>query len=121
MGNFVANTPPDTLYLSSFEFAYKQTKRTTPTLRFYSPASATVGFVKAQISRQGNPAAAPGGSPNTNPFNSAIGNWAVNPFTANAYLTCVSTTPAQILVTTPTNGDEPVIFYHYEADARLGL
>src|ERR1700753_1255699 len=62
-------SPPDTLYLASFGFPFKQTKRIAPVMRFYSPASTSAGLIQVGIYRNGSLATASGGSPHTNPYN----------------------------------------------------
>lgn len=105
------------LYVTSIELQYKQTKTKEPTMTFYAQ-DGTINTVKLIIFKDGTGAVASGGSPNTNPFNAPIGDWAVDPDIDRALMVSQSTTNVQITATTTLN--EGFAQFHYTADSRYG-
>lgn len=112
----------DSLYLQSFSFNFKQIKRVTPNMTFYSPISATPGFVEAAIFSNSVPVSTAGGT-GTNPNNYPIGNWTPAINTTGAVMFCSATTVNQVTISTVNSnkGDEGLLLYHYEANALLGI
>lgn len=105
------------LYVNSIEVQYKQTKVQTPTMTIYSQ-DGTINTIKLIIFKDGSTATASGGSPNTNPFNAPIADWAVDPYIDRALLVSQGTTNVQITATTSLN--EGFAQFHYTLNARLG-
>lgn len=109
-------------YLASFDLQYEQVKRVAPTLRFYSPTSATAGLVEIGLFYNG---VFPGASAGSNPSNIAIDpgvpNWVEVGKTQDRVTMYCNNTSTNIGQTGTGGGTSCILLWHYEADARLGV
>ncbi len=114
----------DILYRKTFNLVYNSVKRAIVTPTFYSPASATPGFVQMGLYLPGT-----GFVGAASPVNEAIAGWTpigplpgiVNSASEQA-VTMFAASAAQVDTAVGLNGArEGVIFYHYTVDARLGI
>lgn len=107
----------DSLYVTSIPLQYKQTKFKIPTPVIYAQ-DGTINTVKLIIFKNGVAAVAAGGSPNTNPFNANVADWAFQPYIDRALMVSQGTTTPQIIATTSLN--EGFAQFHYTLDSRIG-
>lgn len=120
------NRPPSlvttTFYLQSFAVNYLVPKRASTTPVFYSPASATVGFIQGRVLRNGADIVPGGGGSGASPANYAISNWTPTGTNNEGTVLICTTTSTQVFNSGSAGdaGDEAVLLYHYVADARLG-
>lgn len=126
LGTRASVVATDVVYLQSLSLTYDQHKRVTVTPTFYSPASASVGFMQGRVLRNGADIIPSGaGALGTSPQNYAIAKWT---FIGNSpkglVLICNDTSTkvydsgASVLA---NEGDESMMLYHYVANARLGI
>jgi len=99
-------------YLKTFSIVFNTKKRTSPTMRFYSPNATTVSRMLIEIFLPGT---------------GSVVNALINPvgtYTVGSYLsgvTMLAASAAQQLVTATNSAHEGLLFTQYVADARLGV
>lgn len=108
-------SPNDTVGYKTFQVSYHSVKRTTVTPTFYSPASATVGFVQVGIKLPGTGFVA--GSPQ----NIAISGWSPSGSSIQGINMVASNVGSPVAGIATNASHEAVINYHFVCDCRLGI
>lgn len=116
----------DAVYLQSFSIVYDQAKRVVPTLTFYSPASATPALVQGRVLRNGTDIVPVGaGALGSSPANYAATKWTLTGASTKGVVLICNDTSTQVynsgLGAVGNDGDESMMLYHYECEARLGV